>query len=162
MHLFFPYWLSSLGNASKEHIDCSLENSKKKVYKERWKSLHIKKKKTERFKEMMILFLLIQKKKIKIQVINNFTTIWRNIWESSWNSWNSETGETACDNKINLPAIESSKAYFSSGRPLSLIPDMDSNHCNYELNSIPLMWEQPSYLSQTNEILVLRLSKIRS
>lgn len=63
MHLFFPYWLSSLGNASKEHIDCSLEKSKKKVYKERWKSLHVKKKKErQRFKEMMILFLLIQKK----------------------------------------------------------------------------------------------------
>lgn len=68
MHLFFPYWLSSLGNASKEHIDCSLENSKKKVYKERWKSLHVKKKKTERFKEMMILFLLIQKKKSRFRL----------------------------------------------------------------------------------------------
>lgn len=161
MHLFFPYWLSSLGNASKEHVDCSLEKNQRKTYIKKDGNPFTLKKKTERFEEMMILFLLIQKK-IKIQVINNFTTIWRNIWESSWNSWNSETGETACDYKINLPAIESSKTYFSSGRPLSLIPDMDSNHCNYELNSIPLTWKQPTYLSQTNEILVLRLSKIRS
>lgn len=156
-HIGWAAWEMPVRNT----LIAAWKKSKKNVYKERWKSLHIKKKKTKIWRDDDIISLNT-KKKIKIQVIHNFTTIWRNIWESSWNSWNSETGETACDYKINLPAIESSKTYFSSGRPLSLIPDMDSNHCNYELNSIPLTWKQPTYLSQTNEILVLRLSKIRS
>lgn len=68
MHLFFPYWLSSLGNASKEHVDCSLEKNQRKTYIKKDGNPFTLKKKTERFEEMMILFLLIQKKKSRFRL----------------------------------------------------------------------------------------------